>query len=329
MKSISHIIKNLLKLHDCVIFPGLGGFIAQYAPSTMSNDHLSIKPPYKQILFNKNLTNNDGLLANYIAKELGISYEASIEKISSLLFEINHEIQTNNQFSFEGIGVLYKKNNILNFKQVSENLLLDSFGLKSVNLNDFLNENSESKIIPISSKNSIKQLIKNGSLAASIIVLLFYSAWIPLKTNLFNQSGEFSYSDLNPFTFNKAAKVEETISKKLISKNSSNSINHSLNSLIVLNEKDEKEDETPINFSPNKEIKQNSYEVIIGSFEKEENAENLIKKLGEKSFNARQLPFFNQFFRVSAGKFSNKENAIIFQKKIKKKLRISSWILTK
>ena len=329
MESISHIIKNLLKFHDCVIFPGLGGFIAQYAPSIISNDHLSIEPPYKQILFNKNLTNNDGLLANYIAKELGISYEASVEKISSLLFEINHEIQTNNQFSFEGIGILYKKNNILNFKQISENLLLDSFGLKSVNLNDFLNESSESKIISISSKNRIKQLIKNGSLAASIIVLLFYSAWIPLKTNLFNQNGKFSYSDLNPFTFNKSTKVDETISKKLISKNSSSSINHGLKSVIVSSEKDEKKDETPINFSLNKEIKQIGYEVIIGSFKKKENAENLIKKLREKSFKARQLPFFNQFFRVSAGKFSKKENAIIFQKKIKDKLRISSWILTK
>ena len=154
-------------------------------------------------------------------------------------------------------------------------------------------------------------------MAASIIVLLFYSAWIPLKTNLFNQSGEFSYSDLNPFTFNKAAKVEETISKKLISKNSSNSINHSLNSLIVLNEKDEKEDETPINFSPNKEIKQNSYEVIIGSFEKEENAENLIKKLGGNHLMQGNYHFLINFLEFQQESFLTRKMQY-FKKRLRK-----------
>ena len=59
------------------------------------------------------------------------------------------------------------------------------------------------------------------------------------------------------------------------------------------------------------------------------NAKNLIKKLRKKSFKSRQLPFFKQLFRVSAGKFSNKKNAVEYQKQIKKKLHISSWILIK
>ena len=324
MNNIDPIIKELLVLHDCVIFPGLGGFVAQYASSSISDDNLTFKPPFKQILFNKNLTNNDGLLANSISKEWGISYEESVEKISSLLFKINNEIKTNKQFSFEGIGILYEVNGILNFKQQSENLLMESFGLRSINMNDFLSHSSEGKIISIKSKSDVKQIIKNWSVAAAVIVLLFYSAWIPLKTNLFNRDSDFSYSDLNPFTFSKR-KPSQEIKSNLVHKVPLSSENTVSKSLI----KTKKEIKKPISISLNDKTKSFSYEVIIGSFEEEKNAKNLIKKLRKKSFKARQLPFFKQLFRVSAGKFSNKKNAVEYQKQIKKKLHISSWILIK
>lgn len=324
MNNIDPIIKELLVLHDCVIFPGLGGFVAQYATSSISDNNLTFKPPFKQILFNKNLTNNDGLLANSISKEWGISYEESVEKISSLLFKINNEIKTNKQFSFEGIGILYEVNGILNFKQQSENLLMESFGLRSINMNDFLSHSSEGKIISIKSKSDVKQIIKNWSVAAAVIVLLFYSAWIPLKTNLFNRDSDFSYSDLNPFTFSKRGPSQE-IKSNLVHKVPLSSENIVSKSLI----KTKKEIKKPISISLNNKTKSFSYEVIIGSFEEEKNAKNLIKKLRKKSFKARQLPFFKQLFRVSAGKFSNKKNAVEYQKQIKKKLHISSWILIK
>ena len=311
-------------LHDCVIFPGLGGFVAQYASSSIRDNNLTFKPPFKQILFNKNLTNNDGLLANSISKEWGISYEESVEKLSSLLFKINNEIKTNKQFSFEGIGILYEVNGILNFKQQSENLLLESFGLRSINMNDFLSHSSEGKIISIKSKSDVKQIIKNWSVAAAVIVLLFYSVWIPLKTNLFNRDSDFSYSDLNPFTFSKRGPSQE-IKSNLVHKVPLSSENIVSKSLI----KTKKEIKKPISISLNNKTKSFSYEVIIGSFEEEKNAKNLIKKLRKKSFKARQLPFFKQLFRVSAGKFSKKKNAVEYQKQIKKKLHISSWILIK
>lgn len=324
MNNIDPIIKELLVLHDCVIFPGLGGFVAQYASSSISDNNLTFKPPFKQILFNKNLTNNDGLLANSISKEWGISYEESVEKLSSLLFKINNEIKTNKQFSFEGIGILYEVNGILNFKQQSENLLMESFGLRSINMNDFLSHSSEGKIISIKSKSDVKQIIKNWSVAAAVIVLLFYSAWIPLKTNLFNRDSDFTYSDLNPFTFSKRGPSQE-IKSNLVHKVPLSSENTVSKSLI----KTKKEIKKPISISLNDKTKSFSYEVIIGSFEEEKNAKNLIKKLRKKSFKARQLPFFKQLFRVSAGKFSNKKNAVEYQKQIKKKLHISSWILIK
>ena len=80
-------------------------------------------------------------------------------------------------------------------------------------------------------------------------------------------------------------------------------------------------------FWAGKAVKTVSFEVIIGSFSDESNAKKLIKNLSKKSFKARQLAFVKKLFRVSAGKFSNKENAIEYQNTIKKKFKISSWIL--
>ena len=40
MLEINHIIQELLQLHDCVIFPNLGGFVAQYSPSNFDEKNL-------------------------------------------------------------------------------------------------------------------------------------------------------------------------------------------------------------------------------------------------------------------------------------------------
>ena len=71
------------------------------------------------------------------------------------------------------------------------------------------------------------------------------------------------------------------------------------------------------------------FEVIIGSFSKELNANNLIVKLQNKGITARKLKKENKLFRVSMGKFLNKKNAKRLQKSIGKRHQISSWILAK
>ena len=72
-----------------------------------------------------------------------------------------------------------------------------------------------------------------------------------------------------------------------------------------------------------------TYEVVIGSFTKELNAKNMIDKLKTKGISARKLKKENKLFRISVGKFLNKNNAKKLQKSISKRHKISSWILTK
>ena len=332
MLEINQIIKELLQLHDCVIFPNLGGFVAQYSPANFDEKKSVLSPPHKQILFNKNLVNNDGLLVNAIAQKNNISYENAIESLSDILLEINKNLKTQNQYDFQGIGILYNNEGVLNFKQKSDNLLSSSYGLMPLNIDEFKMSNKSEKVIDLNSSKYIKTQIKNLALAASVILVIFYSAWIPIQTQLLKQDGEFNYSDLNPFTFKKENLVaiddvkfqhpkKEIKSIQPIDKTSEKS------SSIILKSKLKNNLKPTVSIS--NQSSNETYEVVIGSFSNEINAKNMIIKLNNKGISARKLKKENKLFRISVGKFLNKNNAKKLQKSIRKRYKISSWILTK
>ena len=79
MQDMQKYVVELLFKHDCVIIPNLGGFVAQYKSAALDDVTGFFSPPSKQILFNINLKNNDGLLANEIAQHKQITYNEANE----------------------------------------------------------------------------------------------------------------------------------------------------------------------------------------------------------------------------------------------------------
>ena len=74
-------ISALLYRYQCVIVPGFGAFLTETKPASLDADTHTFYPPKKQISFNANLKNNDGLLANHIALQEKISYGEAVRKI--------------------------------------------------------------------------------------------------------------------------------------------------------------------------------------------------------------------------------------------------------
>ena len=188
------------------------------------------------------------------------------------------------------------------------------------------------KVIELNSSKYLKTQIKNLALAVSVILVIFYSAWIPIQTQLLKQDGEFNYSDLNPFTFKKENLVatddvrfqhpkKEIKVIQPIDKTSEKS------SSIILKSKLKNNLKPTVSIS--NQSSNETYEVVIGSFSNEINAKNMIIKLNNKGISARKLKKENKLFRISVGKFLNKNNAKKLQKSIRKRYKISSWILTK
>jgi len=130
---VSH-IKELLKLHDCVIIPGLGGLIGHYEPARRNLASGTMAPPMKRVAFNKVLRQNDGLLIHRVATAESISWEDAKEKVAGFKKEVEKALEDHGSYLFAGIGKLtYNEDRNLQFNPIlKENLLLDTFGMPLV-----------------------------------------------------------------------------------------------------------------------------------------------------------------------------------------------------
>ena len=112
MISLSRHIELLLLEHDCVIVPGLGGFIANYSEAQYdgAGDSLFL-PPYRTIRFNQQLQMNDGLLVQSYMAAYDASYPAAYLQMEKDIDKVVYELDTIGEVTFEKIGVLRKEIN--------------------------------------------------------------------------------------------------------------------------------------------------------------------------------------------------------------------------
>lgn len=128
---IERITGKLLITHDCVIIPGFGGFIANPAGAAIHPGRHTFSPPFKAILFNRSLTANDGLLANAIAYEKGITYTDAIAVIDSYVRTALTALKNREKLQLPDLGYLQAdfEGNIIFTQDINSNLLTDAFGL--------------------------------------------------------------------------------------------------------------------------------------------------------------------------------------------------------
>ena len=124
-------INALLHRHDCVIIPDFGAILTHKVSAQIHETTNTFYPPKKVLAFNEQLNQNDGLLANHIAKCEGCSYSEAIQQIKLFTLQISNSIKEQGTYSIKHIGVfslniegrLVFKPNYLN------NFLVESFGL--------------------------------------------------------------------------------------------------------------------------------------------------------------------------------------------------------
>ena len=177
-------IEYLLPEHDCVLVPGLGGFVLQYVPARFSEGRKSIQPPGKQITFNSSLSYNDGLLAQSLMRTLDIDYGKAVAMIEHWVDEIKRSFsEPGDSYAFGELGtfVLSDERSLIFEPPASCLFGISAFGLKKLNICPLgqlhKDENvAEPKLrskkrdvvyIPVN-KSFVRQLIA----AAAIIILL-------------------------------------------------------------------------------------------------------------------------------------------------------------
>lgn len=99
-------IEYLLHKHDCVIAPGLGAFIAVRHGVRYAEERNVLLPPGREVVFNASIDNNDGLLANSIARRDGISFEEAAACVAEAVDMLRQEILAEGSVEIGSLGSL-------------------------------------------------------------------------------------------------------------------------------------------------------------------------------------------------------------------------------
>ena len=342
MKSIDKHIEELLYHYDCVIIPEFGGFITSDATAFIDKKSNTIYPPSKRILFNKNLQNNDGLLANKLVKDDGVSYQEANQYLVQFKDSCFLSLDKNGRVEVEKVGVLFfDKEKNLQFQQGKNNFLTKSFGLPTKFLTPIAKETIlvKEEVVPVLvSRKETEVKINRESVKvtkpvtdkkprkrarALILPVLLIPALLGgvFVANQFGYVGDnkIQISSLNPFSSVKVASFLPRVSE---------------NSLIV----------EPLTIEPIKqelieavlveesiEIAANSlpYQVVGGCFAEIENANTLVEQWKSKGHEAQIVGKSKGLFRVSLQGFETRNQAEEFKNEIEITEGLSSWILKK
>ncbi len=301
--NLANYISDLLYRYECVIVPKFGGFVTNNKSARIDGSSHTIFPPYKQITFNAHLTNNDGLLANYIASVDNISYECALNYIK---FEIDawREKLKNEHLNLNGLGTFNLSGDQLHFEpQQKVNYLTSSFGLSNVVRSEIERESSVKiakeietpKVIPIVEKKAPNYLK--------------YAAIFVIGLSAIGFGGKYYQDHLNEKQLVEAQKRQDLMEEKI--ENATFVITKPLPTLNLEIQSSKK-----------------SFHVIAGAFRFPENADRKVNQLLQEGYDARILGVNKwNLTVVSYGSFSSRDEALENLSQIKKNVAKDSWLL--
>lgn len=135
---ISQHIKELLKTNERVILKGFGAFITKHIPARIDKETKVMKPPFKIVVFDQNITEDAGLLIKQMSDKEKLAVDTIREQIEEYVKTVRIKLDSGKKIEFKDLGEFSKKaDGTIEFSYLSDdNLLLDAFGLPSVKIAD-------------------------------------------------------------------------------------------------------------------------------------------------------------------------------------------------
>jgi len=336
-------ISELLHEHDCVIIPGFGGFVCNYSSAVFDSSKNQFHPPFKKISFNRNLKNNDGLLANLVSQQEKISYTDANRIIEESILQITKELASGRRFGLKDIGAFYigDENTLLFEQDHTVNYLPEAFGLTTFHSPAIRREPLERKIekklkdkiiIPSKEKKEATAVKKRTPViryiaAAASLLLAAALIFISVQTGLLKN---VNMANLNPF----ASKVQPLYHSSEVALPVINSAKENISDAlsndtlkfvsILLGEKvpvvvQLKENEASgFRKTNNRSQTSNQFHIIGGAFAVPANAERFCRKLIKQGYDATVIEKKGRTLRfVSYGNFPSREDALPAIEKIR------------
>ncbi len=116
MIELAQHIEALLLENDCVIVPGLGGFVAHYASATRVREENIFLPPTRIIGFNPQLKMNDGLLVQSYMSVYGTNFSDATKMVEHKVDELIATLHEDGKVDLPNVGeVRYTIHNTFDF----------------------------------------------------------------------------------------------------------------------------------------------------------------------------------------------------------------------
>ena len=345
---IEHYISELLYQYDCVVVPGLGGFVTNYKSATIQSIQNTFSPPSKSISFNKNLNANDGLLANLIAQKEGSNFDFALQKIEAEVLVIHQDLKQKKRVVLHNIGTLFLDGeNRTQFEpQLSVNYLLGSYGLAVFQKQPIQRNTIEEKISnQFVDKTSPLVVVQSGKskqwmYSAALAILTFGVGWAASSSDL---NANLNYANLNPFKNNEKtlyspSKQVEFVEESSIENSIKNQIaaaDETVYFLSVTFEKEENPIVVQLREKPTAEAvstyvavakQELQYHIVAGCFSEKRNAKKMVRKLKKQGFDSFIVGKRKGLWAVSYNSFVTRKeavNALDFAQDHNKK----AWIL--
>ncbi len=295
-------IREQLYFNNFLVLPGFGGFVLRSYPAHFSASGGQLVPPSKTVSFNVQLKQNDGIMVQWLQKQLNCDSAQALGYLKDFSDYCTSLLQAKRRLTLQDIGFFYLdfENNICFEPQGDTNFLTESFGLSAVSLNEIPSpvqeirrtQGFEDRVADTPVQPEIKNRRKNYSkpLAFLGLGMLLFTAllFVVSNTHLGGQlqsslsgggtSNEYTFLAYSPLNLKDADLNDHTYvadANGIASYEVREGVHIAVK---VLNTPGA----TPLPASNNLK-KENRFEVVVGCFTVLENANKMVKKLRGKT----------------------------------------------
>jgi cell division septation protein DedD len=321
-----NLIKDLLYSNDCVVLPGLGGFIAKYKGASLNTSLHTVYPPQKTIGFNPQIKENDGLLVSALCALNNCNYAEGKIELDAWVKEQSNTLLRGEKISWKGIGILFQDRlgKIQFIPDSKGNFSLESFGLEKIILVPVERKIEE----PVTAEVSVlEKRAEQGSKwiwkAAAVLALPILGVGIFALSHKI-ESTDWQYASFKLFgTKSRIAEYTPAVTRAIPTYTVTEDTD-----IVPAPAINETAETAPIHAEETEAIStsKKKYEVIVGAFAVSDNAKRLVRDLKKKGFSAALSSRKGNLQLVSSGSEDNYEAALQQLDRAKTEISSSCWL---
>lgn len=313
---IEHYISQLLYRYQCVTIPGFGAFLTEIQSAKLDENSNSFFPPKKLVSFNPYLKNNDGLLANHLAKEEKINYEVAVTVIQNEVEKWRNTIQELGQLQFKNIGgfSLNTEKSLVFVPSDDINYLKESFGLSA-----FVSQNVKREVVKREEYKEIVEALEEKAPIAFTPEKRKNYSYLKYAALFLVALGITGFASFQAFKSYENQIAQETL---MVEQNVQKKVNQKIQEATFFIENPLPSVTLSI---PSEKM---PYHVVAGAFTVESNADKLLERLIKLGYNAKRIAANKYGLNpVLYGSYSSYTEAYKAMKEIQNVDNPKAWLL--